>query len=715
VKFTLGYQILVAVILGIFAGLFFGPLCSVLTPVAMAFTMLVQMVVLPYILFSLIHGLGSISMKMGGHLLRCGLPYLLLIWALVYIALYGVQLLIPTPLAAYAMIPYQDSSEGISEQVLRFLVPENPIYDLANNVVPAIAVFGLIVGLALMQLPKKEILCNVLERVNGLIEKILVWLAIISPIGAFAHIAIAFGTVRFEDLYKLEFYVFCYIGLSLFVTFWVLPILLSCLTPMTYRETLSAFRAVCLVPFVTALSSLSVPFLNDFLLKLSKKNEVHAGFHENAQTVLPLAYSFGQIGNCVILFFIGFLSFYYRHPLEEAQKVLLAFLSIPLSIGSSSNSVNSISFLIDQFKFPHDGINLFMETSSITANFQVLMSIASVLTIILITIYGYYGLIQVKWKELTIKMGSTIVFFFIAIISLKSLVTISDRFQNLYPELTMSEVITDPVESKILQPGETGTPRDATRSSLEQILETGVLKVGYNTFDIPYCYWNDKHELSGFDMAYAYQLARDLDCKLEFVPLSFDTMGQQLDSGLYDIGMAAIVMNENRLKSMSFTHHYSTQNIVLVVTQKRKQEFMHLDKIIADKHLRIGVIGAYTDFIKRHFPNATIYQTDDIDTDMMKRGEIDAWIWGADPATVWCVSNPDFITVDYGGLIGKAYFAYAVPDNAFKLTSYLNNVLILKELSGFQDMMYNYWVKGEPNRPRPIRWSILHNILKVNK
>jgi proton glutamate symport protein len=710
-KFSLGYQVLVAVVLGILFGLFFGPLCNIFSPVATAFTMLVQMVVLPYILFSLIHGLGSISMKMGKHLLKCGLPYLILIWALVLIVLKGVEELIPTPVASYVLAPYMNSSIGLSDQILKFLVPENPIYDLANNVVPAIAVFGLIVGLALMQVPKRDVLCNMLEKVNGVIEKILVWLAIISPIGAFAHIAIAVGTVRFEDLYKLEFYVVCFVGISLYFTFVILPILLSCMTPLSYREVIKAFRFVCLIPFVTALSSLSVPFLNTYLLRLSKKHETHVKFHENAQTVLPLAYSFGQVGNAIVLFFIAFLSFYYRHPLEDSQKTLLSFISFPISIGSSSNSVNAISFLIDQFKFPTEGLNLFMETSSITSNFQVLMSIASVLTIILITIYGYYGVLKIKWAQLLLKMGSALGLFFIFIISIKSLINISDKYENLYPTLSIAEVIDHPVEARVLKEGDFGAARLAGGSTLEQILSTGVLKVGYNTTDIPYCYLNNKGELSGYDMAYAYQLARDLDCKLEFVPLSFNDMGEQLNGGGYDIAMAAVVMNEERLKTMNFTHHYSIQNVVLIVTQERKKEFLKLDNIIADKQLKIGVIGAYSDFLIRHFPNARIYQTDNVDPDMMKRGEVDAWIWGADPAMVWCVSNPDFITIDYGGLIGKTYFSYAVPDNAFKLSSYLNNVLILKELSGFQTKMHNYWIKGEPIEPKEVRWSILRNVL----
>lgn len=711
-KISLGYQVFYAVLFGILAGLFFGPLCSVLAPIAMTFTMLVQMVVLPYICFSLIHGLGSISPGMGKKLLKWGLPFLLLIWGSVIFVLWVVDHLVPSADSSILIQPMSAHSVTLTQQLLKFIVPENPIYDLANNIVPAIAVFGLIVGVALMHVEKKQTLCDILERINQVIDKILEWLAIISPIGAFAHIAMAFGTVRFEDLYKLEFYVLCFVGISLFVTFVILPLILSSLTHLTFKDCLKAFRAVCLLPFVTALTSIAVPFLNNYIKMLAKKSEVK--FHENSQTVLPIAYSFGQIGNSVVLFFLFFISFYYRHPLEGTQKTLLFLLSIPMSVGSSSNSVNSISFLIEQFNFPPEALELFMETASITANFQALMSVASILTIIILTLFGYYGLLKFQWKKLFLRLSATLGVFFIGILVIKSMINLNDKYQNLYYNLSVSEVIDDPVAYKMLNAGDRGTIRDPQVSSLEQILKTGVLKVGYSTINTPYCYRNAKGELAGFDMAYAFQFARDLDCTIEFSPIDFTKIGDELNQGLYDIGMSSVVMTEERLKQISFTNHYAVEDNVLIIPVDRKKDFIHLDSVEATTDYKIGVIGAYYDFVKKHFPNATLYTSTDIDTEAMKRGEVAAWMWAKDPAVVWCLSNPGFIVIDYQGLIGKTYFAYGIRDNAFKFASYLNDSMILKELSGFHKQMHDYWIKGEPVKPRHPRWSILHNVLHYN-
>ena len=45
---------------------------------------------------------------------------------------------------------------------------------------------------------------------------------------------------------------------------------------------------------------------------------------------------------------------------------------------------NAVSFLIQQLNFPEESVELFTETLSITLNFQVLLSIASVLTFIIL-------------------------------------------------------------------------------------------------------------------------------------------------------------------------------------------------------------------------------------------------------------------------------------------------------------------------------------------
>lgn len=714
-RFTIGYQILLAALLGIFVGLFFGPLTAVLTPIGSAYTMLLQMAVLPYITFSLIHGLGSITPEVGKKIFRSGWIYLLILWVfiLAYITLIGV--LIPNGVTP---IIHSDGTNQIASEFaknfLSNLIPENPFYDVLNNIVPALATFGLIGGVALMHVQKKEPLIGTLERINQSLEKILKWLGILSPIGAFAYISVAFGTIHFEDLLKLEVYVVVFICSTLIVVFWLLPTLLATLSPLSYREALKAFRFVCLIPFVTGLSTAALPFLNIYLKRLSQKHETHEHFRETSQTILPIAYSFGQIGNAMILFFIFFISYYYHRPFNNTETSLLTLLTVPLSIGTSTGNVNSILFLIPQLGFPKGAAELFLELKSFTSNFQVLMSIASVLTLILLTIYGYYGLIKVQWNQLVRRLILPFAVFTALVFVFRSSIKPADKYENLYMSLTLPKEIETPQHIEILKSGQTGAKRSFSQNEIpevfKQILTTGVLKVGFNANSIPYCYFNNQGELVGFDIAYAYALASDLGCDLELIPFLFNDLTKDLTDGTFDIGMSSIIMTEKRLLEMGFSFPYLEDNNVLIVPRSQKNPYLHLEKVKTTEGLVIGAEGAQAEIAKKTFPLAKITSINS--PDLLLEHKLDALFWSETTAVIWCLSNPDFVTISYGNAITKSYFGYPVRRHATDFGFFLNNWMTLKEQSGFKTAMKDYWINGISPEKKAPRWSILRNILK---
>lgn len=714
-RLNLGSQVLIAICLAIFCGFFFGPLCNFVKPVGDIYVMLLQMVVLPYICLSLIHGLGSMTPQIGKRLFFKGWPFWVILWTIIFIVVYLLSLLIPKTTVTLV----GDSSAGdhsdLAQNFFTYLIPQNPFYDLTNNIVPAIVVFGLISGVALMHLAKKEPLLSFLERSNQLMEKIFKWLAILSPIGIFSHIAVATGTVYFDDLHALQFYVVSFILVTLFMVFWILPAILSGFTELTYRQIMEAFRIVCLLPFATALPSISIPFILIYMKRLGERQAVQdPHFHATSQTVMPICYSFGQIGNCLILFFILFLSFYYRQPLMGLEKILLSILMIPMSVGSSATSINAVSFLIEQLHFPTEAVELFTQTMAVTLNFQVLLSIASVLTFIILVFYAYYGLLKINWKYLCFHLCSASFLLTVVVWGGRGIFPVSDNYQNMYLDLKVSDVISDPVSAKISLEGAADSQRaPSSTEPLESILQTGVLKVGFSSVDIPYSYWNGNNELAGFDISYAYQLAKDLDCQLEFIPIDFETMGEDLTSRKYDIGMGALIMTEERIKAMDFTHPYTEQDNVLIVPIQNQFQYVDLRKITKVPGLKIGAIGGNQSVVQRHFPLATLIESNDYEP--LLEGKVDAWVSTSTQAFIWCLFHPEFAVIDYSGEIGKRYFAYPIPSGSLDWASFLNNWLTLKAQEGFKEKMYSYWVIGNNPKERPPRWSFIRNYLHLIK
>ena len=130
--------------------------------------------------------------------------------------------------------------------------------------------------------------------------------------------------------------------------------------------------------------------------------------------------------------------------------------------------------------------------------------------------------------------------------------------------------------------------------------------MGYNTANIPFCYLNEKNEAAGFDMAFAYQLALDLECKLELVPLNIERLDADFEAGEFDIVMSGLIMTEERLTKFDFTQPYYNDLRALVVRAGDKAKFLHLEAVKAREGLRIGGAGAYAAAAKRLFPKAAV-------------------------------------------------------------------------------------------------------------
>lgn len=711
-KKYLGLEVLLAAVLGIFTGIFLGPLSNFFQPIGDAFVLFLQMVVLPYICFSIIHGLGSITPLIAKRLFKKGWIFWVILWSATFLVIFLFYQMIPEPIHGPAFPEnYSSMQKSLAKSVMSYLIPDNPFYDFANNIVPAVAVFGVVVGLALMHIQKKEPLLGLLERANEIIEKILTWIAAISPIGIFAHLAVISGTAQIDDLHKIAFYVIAFICITLFFVFVFLPCLLSSLTPMNYMEVLKAFESVCLLSFITGLPTIAIPFLNMYLKKIGAKHRLlERGFHSTQQTVMPLGYAFAQIGNALLLFFILFLSFYYRHPFTFLEKGALSFLTIPLSIGASGVSINAVSFVIEALGFPKSAIDLYTQTMAITLNFQVLLSVASILSFSLFVLFSYYRLLKPNWRTFFVRGGGSLAILAFSVFLVKPLIHLNDKYRSLYMHLSIDKAIEHPVQAKVYSYDETvPASTNDSMAPLERILHSGILRVGYHPEVMPYSYFNASDQLVGYDIAMAYELARDLDCRLEFIPIQIDSLSEELNQNRYDIAMSAIIMSEERIQKVEFSHFYTEQNNVLLIKTKNKRAFSHLSKIQKERDIKIGATGAYQVVFDRHFPNAQLVHGT---LDDFLKNKADAWIWSHVPASIWCINHPGYSVAEYGSLLGKLYFSYPVKMGASEFLSFLNNWMILKQQSGFTHMQYRYWIHGTlPPKPAEKRWSILRNVL----
>jgi Na+/H+-dicarboxylate symporter len=708
----LGIKVLIAAATGIFSGLFFGPFCKAFEPIGEIYFTLFQMAVLPYIAISLIHGLGSMTPITGKRLASSGWPFWLMLWGVIFAVVFALSLMIPRPMFTIIQAGSEQGSE-LAKHFFAYLVPNNPLYDFLNNVIPAIAAFGLIVGIALMHIKGKEQILTLCEKGTEILKVIFLWLVVISPIAIFSRLAVVFGTISFEELYSLSFYCLGFIAAAIFLTLWALPVLLSSLTSFTYKEALRATLNVALLPFATGMTTLALPFILQYMKKLKEKQcASDSHFEGTSQTIFPICYSFGQIGNCMVLFFILFMSFYFRHPFNDWEKALISLFMLPMSVGTSMSSTNAVTFFVEQLHFPERAISLFKQASAVTLNFQALVNTAGIFTFMVLVLGAYYRSLTFRLKFLSLHLLAMILFSFLTIFILNHTLHLKDSFERQYMQLKIPDVIHNPVHAEIfLKPP--SQPPSGGGDPLERILAKGILRIGYSDFDIPFSYLNSRGELVGYDIAYAYELARDLDCTLQFFPIDYDHLAEQIENGAYDVAMSAIVMDQERIKFMNFTVPYEEQDNVIVAPTSNWEKYIDLSQLEAKRDLQIAAYGVFVSAAKRHFPQAIIkeFVNDEPPMAPLLNGSAEVALWSDLQAFAWTLSHPKFVPIDYEGQLGKIYFAYPVSLASRAWIEFLNNWLSLKQQSGFKNNMTRYWLKGEDIQEHPPRWSILRNVL----
>jgi Na+/H+-dicarboxylate symporter len=152
---SLATQVLVGFLLGVASGVFFGELIAPVGVAGAAFIRVLQMTVLPYVVVSLILGLGALSTEEARRLLRRAGVLLLVMWA------FALALVLVMPLAYPAWESSSQFSTTLVEpapslDLIRLFVPANPFDSMASGVVPATVVFSLALGAALIGMDDKH-------------------------------------------------------------------------------------------------------------------------------------------------------------------------------------------------------------------------------------------------------------------------------------------------------------------------------------------------------------------------------------------------------------------------------------------------------------------------------------------------------------------------------------------------------------------------------
>jgi Na+/H+-dicarboxylate symporter/ABC-type amino acid transport substrate-binding protein len=744
-RLSLSLWILISVILGISTGLFFGELCSVLEPLTGAFIKIWQITVLPSVAVSLIVGVGSLKRDTAKAFVFKAVLVILLIWIIAVAGYLSFQFAFPPRVDATFFSTHMLTEKTGIDLTSQF-IPANPFNALSDGIIPATVIFCLLLGFALMLDDGSGPVMNVLKVLMAALGRMMQYIAWTFPFGIFVITTVFIGTLTFEGFLDLQVYLITLAAAGIMIGFVAMPLLISCFTPFRYREILSAASEPLILAFTTGNEFITLPMIGD---KVKILFEGKAGDPDNkngsdngqagspqdpsrdeisSQTgiLVPIAYTVPMLGELAPLLFILFVAWCYQAPLDLLQQVQLVIIGIPTLFGSSSLAVVP---LLNLLHLPTDAYNLYVSSGAVTYSIMAPLTVMSIFTFTTITVALTTNRARFRWKRAVTSATVVVILAVLLIAGLNA--GFAHMLAGTYHDNEQITRIQMPLDSSgnrldtvvnttVYLKREDVPPINATSygraDEIRQIRERGVLRVGYNEYNVPFAFFNEKGELVGYDIEMAYDLARALNIsRIEFVPLTKPSeMPGALESGYCDLVMSAVMVNQDRLEQLKYTDPVATVHLAFVVPDGKKEKFVKLEDVRKMEGLRVAVFNntALVDIAKQRLPRATIVPVN-TEEEFFDQGKADVLMIPAEEGYPMTLKYPFFdVAIVEPHDVYKMMYAYPVAKNSSE--SYLlalNYWIRMEKDYGMLDRKYDYWVQGNiPSTAEP-RWSVVKNVL----
>jgi Na+/H+-dicarboxylate symporter/ABC-type amino acid transport substrate-binding protein len=706
-------------ILGVLCGLMFGELCQKLSVIGDIYVNLLLMCVMPYIVTTLIYGIGRLNINNAKLIAVKGGIITLLFWS---IAIFFVLLLPVT-------FPEWDSSGFYSRDVittpppinsLGLYISSNPFNAMAESLVPAVVLFCVCVGVALISIPNKETLLDNLEIFGVALEKVTTFMVQLAPLGTFAITAVAAGTMTLDEIARLQVYFITFIAAALLMTFVIFPLIITTFTEYTYKEIFKVSKEVLLIAFATSNLFILLPLIARDTRILMKQHDYYTDERESLNgIIIPICYIFPCTGKLLTILFIMFAAWFdgvtielYRYP-EFVMTSLLSFM------GSANFA---IPFLLNHFHISSDLFDIYLMAGIINGKFATLLAAIYLLGFTLVCNAWITGILKVNLKKLVTNSIIIVSSTTVTLLLTSFLLGFTPKTNTELKEMLSSMRVKDAVKMVVLKkyPHKSMLEKAFTTAPgsnrLKEIKKRGVLRVGYNPNARPFTYFNAKGDLIGFDVAMANLLAKDLGCTLKFIPIRYANIGKGLNSNTIDIAMAGISKTVKRIENLDFSNDYIVVTLAFVTRDHLTNRFRDSHTVREDK-ITIAVLNgsAYIDLVAPLLPHAKFVTIKSIDEFFKGKVKADVLLTTAEQGSAYCMLYPKFDVVVPKPELIKDSFAYVIAKNDLAFSKFINEWLSIHQNNNSIKKLYDYWILGKNIDYKKPRWSVWNNILGMDK
>ncbi len=714
-KLSLSSWILISMAAGIACGIFFGEYCHFLQIFGNAFIKLLQITILPYIFVSLIQGLGGLTFNQARQLaIKAGI-LLLVFWAIVF----AVILLMPLSFPQWVSAAFFSSALVEIPPPVDFLslyIPSNPFASLADNMVPAVVLFSILIGVALIGVEKKKNLIGVLSVAAETLIRVTNIIVKLTPLGVFAIAAAAAGTMTIEEFGRLQVYLISFNVAVLLLTFYVLPMMLGPLTPFKYKDVVLLSRDALVTAFTTGNLFVVLTVLTENCKSLFEKYDLkHEKTEAYIDVIIPVSFNFPNMGKLIMLLFILFAVWFTGGTMGATEYGTFVFSGLLSFFGGVDVA---LPFMLDLMRQPADMYQLYVVTGIINGRSATLLAAMNLVVFTLLATASLTGVMTINKKKLLVYAVTSLLITAGVIGATRAYLGLAVSNQYQKDKLLSGMQTLVGATAKIVHREMPADPPPivAGEPVLERIRRTGVMRVGYHPDNLPFSFFNINDQLVGFDVDMALLLGSDLGCRVEFYPIQFRQAPEALNEHRVDIVMAGVQMTTDRLRQMNFSEAYLDATAAFIVRDHRRAEFADRGAIRQIENLKVGIpytMGLHESDIKRYLPNAnlsTIESPRDFFSNL--RPELDAIVLTAEAGSAWTLIYPSFeVAVPKPDII-KIPLAYPVAGKDDQMADFVSSWIELHQKSSLDfQRIYDHWILGLSAKERKPRWSVIRNVL----
>ena len=237
----------------------------------------------------------------------------------------------------------------------------------------------------------------------------------------------------------------------------------------------------------------------------------------------------------------------------------------------------------------------------------------------------------------------------------------------------------------------------AKKSTTEDILKRGELRVGFEAGYLPFEMANKKGDFIGFDIDMAKEMAKAMGVKFVPVNTAWDGIIPALVTKKFDIIMSGMTVTQERNLKINFADPYIIVGQTILLNKKHEGVVTSYKDLNDPKFVvtsKLGTTGERA--IKRLIPKAT-YKSFEVESEAaleVLTGKADATVYDLPFCATFMAQRGEGKLIFLDEPFTFEPLAWAIRKGDPDFLNWLNNFLRQVKNDGRYDQIYNKWIKS---------------------